>query len=101
MKYIKEEELQRELFISKRNNELTSEGLEIFMKMAELRSHSYNFIDEEIRKESILFAVLSCYKYWRKYDHNKGRGFVFFSVIISHAFIRISKKEELKERIKI
>ena len=84
--YVKEEELTKEMFLSKKSNELSYEGMKLLSRMIESQSHRYKFTDETQRKDVIVSSMLFCYRYWRNFDPDKGRAFVFFSNLIKDSF---------------
>lgn len=74
---------------------------ECFLKIAEKRSHEFNFLSYTFRDEMILDAVENCVMYAHNFNPNKSKNpFAYFSQIVWYAFIRRIQKEKKQLYVK-
>lgn len=68
---------------------------ECFMKIAEKRSHEFNFLSYTFRDEMILDAIENCVQYAHNFNPRKSKNpFAYFSQIVYYAFIRRIQREK-------
>ena len=68
---------------------------ECFMKIAEKRSHEFNFLSYTFRDEMILDAIENCVQYAHNFNPRKSKNpFAYFSQIVYFAFVRRIQKEK-------
>lgn len=72
MIYFKDNELLKEIILSKENNELTKYGKELLFDLTDIVMDRHDiFSNEEERYKRYLSAKLHLNRWWKKYDCNK------------------------------
>jgi len=81
--YVDNDELLRELIISKENNELTKRAIEIFLLMVDRISRTQSYKYEEDREDCMAFAIENICMQWKMFDSNKSdEVFAYFTSLI-------------------
>lgn len=87
--YVKNRDLREQLIISKEQDELTKEALEMIMLMAEKFSTKFKYIYHEDKEDCISFAIMDCYCYWRGYNPDKSaNAFAYITQVIKNGFAK-------------
>jgi len=87
--HVKNKDLREALILSKQNDELTKETLDMFILMAKKFSTNFTYIYEEDKEDCISFAIMDCYQYWRGYDPEKSaNAFAYITQIIKNGFAK-------------
>jgi len=87
--YVKNKDLREQLIISREQDELTKEALEMIMLMADRFSRKFVYYYEEDRKDCIAFGILDVYLRWRGYNPEKSaNAFAYITQIIKNGFAK-------------
>ena len=83
--FVKNKDLREQLIISKAQNELTKEALDMFILMANRFAANFTYIYQEDKEDCISFAIMDCYLYWRGYNPEKSlNAFAYISQVIKN-----------------
>lgn len=87
--YVKNRDLREQLIISKEEDKLTAEALDMFILMANKFSTKFKYIYLEDREDCISFAIMDCYMYWKGYNPEKSaNAFAYITQIIKNGFAK-------------
>jgi DNA-directed RNA polymerase specialized sigma subunit len=87
--HVKNADLREAIIVSKEQDELTKEALDMLILMAEKFANKLTYIYPEDREDCISFAVMDCYQYWRGYDPEKSKNaFAYYTQIIKNGFAK-------------
>jgi hypothetical protein len=87
--YVKNKDLLEQIRISKQQDELTPEALQMIIKMATNLSYKMMYKNPEDRKDCIAGAIMDVYMYWRNYDELKSNNaFAYFTQIIKNGYAK-------------
>lgn len=87
--HVKNKDLREALIISKAQNELTKETVDMFILMSEKFSTKFKYVYHEDREDCISFAIMDCYQYWRSYDPEKSaNAFAYITQVIKNGFAK-------------
>jgi len=83
--HVKNKDLREQLIISKQQNELTKEALDMIILMAHKFSNNFTYMYQEDKEDCIAFAIMDCYMYWRGYDPEKSQNaFAYITQIVKN-----------------
>jgi len=91
--HVKNSDLREQILLSKNNDKLTKEALDMLMIMIKKLSLKYNYAYEQDREDCCSGAILDCLMYWRGYDPLKSENaFAYFTQIQLNGFYKSARK---------
>ena len=106
MIYVQRSVLFQEICLSKKQDKLTKEALNLLLKIVDEFSHKFYYYDEEDRKDCKAQAAMDCFMYWRGYDPSSGKDpFSYYTQLIKNGYCkgwnRLHKQMPLHLRVSI
>jgi len=87
--YVKNKDLREALVLSKQQDELTAEALDMIIIMANRFSQKFTYVYPDDRKDCIAVAIMDCYLYWRNYNPEKSQNaFAYITQIIKSGYAK-------------
>lgn len=91
--YISGKQLFNEIVISKNNNELTPEAVNMFIKLANELSQTLKFKYDDDKRDCVAFAISDLLLYWRNFDPSKStNAFAYFTQVTKNGLAKGFKK---------
>jgi len=87
--HVKNKDLREQLILSKQQDKLTKEALDMIILMANKFAANFTYIYPEDREDCIAFAIMDCYMYWRGYKPEKSENaFAYMTQICKNGFAK-------------
>lgn len=85
--YLKNSELLNELILSKAQDKLTKEAVDMFIIMVNRISTTLSYENPDDRNDTKQVALLKCWKYWKNFNPEKSNNpFSYFTQVIKNGF---------------
>ena len=92
--YIDKKDLYNQIMISKNKDELTSEAVDMFIKMTKECSRILKYKNKEDKEDCMSEAMCDLLRYWRNFDPNipNSNIFAYYTQIIKNGLSKGYKK---------